>query len=143
MFLEKECHRHVIKNPVLRFISVAELPMVSLHGLASWGRPASPLAVGALFRLCRGFFHFIITTAVSVRARWKKGQAQPKENCFPSLVSQFMLGKWFYGQHTAELRQGSLATQRSYSDVTIFARVMFCHVFSVSSWELFVIACRR
>ena len=30
MFLEKECHRHVIKNPVLRFISVAELPMVSL-----------------------------------------------------------------------------------------------------------------
>jgi hypothetical protein len=36
-----------------------------------------------------------------------------------------------------------LATQRSYSDVTIFARVMFCHVFSSSSWELFVIVCRR
>ena len=37
-------------------------------------------AVGALFRLCRGFFYFIITTAVSVRARWKRGQEQPKGN---------------------------------------------------------------
>ena len=48
------------------------LVLVLGDGLASWGRPASPCV--ALFRLRRGFFHFIITTAVSVRARWKKGQ---------------------------------------------------------------------
>ena len=38
---------------------------------------------------------------------------------------------------TAELRQGSLATQSCFCDVTFFARVMLCVMFSVSSWELF------
>ena len=88
-------------------------------------------AVGALFRLCRGFFHFIITTAVSVRARWKKGQEKPEGNCFPSLVSQFMLGKWF---SEVALQQnydrGSLAIQRSFCDATFFRQShVVCHVF--------------
>ena len=34
--------------------------------------------IGALFRLRRGFFRFIIATAVSVHARWKKGQGAAK-----------------------------------------------------------------
>ena len=84
-----------------------------LRSGSGFGRRARVLglagfAVGALFRFCRGFFHFIITTAVSVRARWKKGQAQPKGNCFPSLVSQFMLGKWFSGQHYSRTTTGEL-----------------------------------
>ena len=83
-------------------------------------------AVGALFWLCRRFFHIINFTAVSVRARWKKGQEeQPKGNCFPSLVSQFMLGKWFSGQHYSRTTTGELGdTDRSCSDVTIFAIVI-------------------
>ena len=113
-------------------------------------------AVGALFRLCRRFFHIINFTAVSVRARWKKGQEeQPKGNCFPSLVSQFMLGKWFSGQHYSRTTTGELGdTDRSCSDVTFSPLSsqdvmtsprghVVCHVFLFLLGSFFVIVRRR
>ena len=101
-------------------------------------RGPAGFAVGALFRLCRGFFHFIITTAVSVRARWKKGQEKPEGNCFPSLVSQFMLGKWFSEVALQQNYDRGAWRHRVVSATSLFfARVMLCVMFSVSSWELF------
>ena len=40
------------------------------------GRPTSPIGRSSGF--AGGFFHFIISSAVSVRARWKKGQGAAK-----------------------------------------------------------------
>ena len=55
------------------------------HGLASGGRPASPL--GRSSGSAGDSSNFIITTAVSVRERWKKGQEKPEGNgLVPSLV---------------------------------------------------------
>ena len=53
----------------------------SSYGFGRRARVLGPagFADWALFRLCRGFFHFIITTAVSVRARWKKGEGRRSE----------------------------------------------------------------
>ena len=85
---------------------VSGLVLALGDGLASWGRPASPLVRSSGFAGDSSILNF---TAVSVRARWKKGQEeQPKGNCFPSLVSQFMLGKWFSGQHYSRTTTGEL-----------------------------------
>ena len=87
-------------------------------------------AVGALFRLCRGFFHFIITTAVSARARWKKGQEKPEGNCFPSLVYQFMLGKGFFEVALQQNYDRGAWRHRGVSVMSFFRQShVVCHVF--------------
>ena len=73
-----------------------------------------------------------------MRARWKKGQEKPEGNCFPSLVSQFMLGKWFSEVALQQNYDRGAWRHRVVSATSLFfARVMLCVMFSVSSWELF------
>ena len=132
---------------------VSGLVLALGDGLASWGRPASPLVRSSGFAGDSSILNF---TAVSVRARWKKGQEeQPKGNCFPSLISQFMLGKWFSGQHHSRTTTGELGdTDRSCSDVTFSPLSsqdvmtsprghVVCHVFLFLLGSFFVIVRRR
>ena len=101
-------------------------------------------AVGALFRLCRGFFHFIITTAVSVRARWKKGQGAAEGKLLSQLSFPVYAGQVVFRAALQQNYDRGAWRHRGVSLMSLFfARVMFCHVFSSSSWELFVIVCRR
>ena len=87
-------------------------------GLASWGRPASPF--WALFRLRRGFFHFIITTstAVSVRARWEKEKCGAKGKLLSQLSFSVYAGQVVFRASTAaRLRQGAWRQGGVSSDV--------------------------
>ena len=106
------------------------------------GRPTSPSGRSSGF--AGGFFQFIISTAVSVRARWKKGQGAAEGKLLSQLSFSVYAGQVVFRSALQQSYDRGAWRHRGVSLMSLFfARVMFCHVFSVSSWELFVIVCRR
>ena len=100
------------------------------------GRPTSPIGRSSGF--AGGFFHFIISSAVSVRARWKKGQGAAKGKLLSQLSFPVYAGQVVFRAAHQQTTTWSLAIGRRFAH--FFVRpVMFCHVlfgtFSRFAWS--------
>ena len=96
------------------------------------GRPTSPSGRSSGF--AGGFFQFIISTAVSVRARWKKGQGAAEGKLLSQLSFPVYAGQVVFRAAHQQTPTWSLATGRRFL-VSRFRQT--CHVLSCSVWDLF------
>ena len=96
------------------------------------GRPTSPSGRSSGF--AGGFFQFIISTAVSVRARWKKGQGAAEGKLLSQLSFPVYAGQVVFRAAHQQTPTWSLATGRRFL-VSLFRQT--CHVLSCSVWDLF------